>query len=47
MSARVGRKVPDLDAPANDRSGLQKPLLSDHFGKRILLRSRPDDAVYR
>lgn len=46
MSARVGQKAPDFNAPAYYRGSFKNVQLSDHFGKWILLCFYPGDFTF-
>lgn len=46
MTARVGQKAPDFNAPAYYRGGFVNVQLSDHFGKWILLCFYPGDFTF-
>ena len=46
MSARVGQKAPDFNAPAYYRGSFGNVQLSDHFGKWILLCFYPGDFTF-
>ena len=46
MTARVGQKAPDFNAPAYHQGGFTNVHLSDHFGKWILLCFYPGDFTF-
>lgn len=46
MTARVGQKAPDFNAPAYHRGSFTNVQLSDHFGKWILLCFYPGDFTF-
>jgi peroxiredoxin (alkyl hydroperoxide reductase subunit C) len=46
MSARVGQKAPDFQAPAYHKGKFTSVKLSDHFGKWILLCFYPGDFTF-
>jgi hypothetical protein len=46
MTARVGQKAPDFNAPAYFEGGFKNVQLSDHFGKWILLCFYPGDFTF-
>jgi peroxiredoxin (alkyl hydroperoxide reductase subunit C) len=46
MTARVGQKAPDFNAPAYFKGGFTNVQLSDHFGKWILLCFYPGDFTF-
>ena len=46
MSARVGSKAPDFNAPAYYQGGFTNVQLSDHFGKWLLLCFYPWDFTF-
>ncbi len=46
MTARVGQKAPDFNAPAYYRGGFVNVQLSEHFGKWILLCFYPGDFTF-
>ena len=46
MTARVGQKAPDFEAPAYDKGSFTRVKLSDHFGKWILLCFYPGDFTF-
>ena len=46
MSARVGQKAPDFNAPAYYRGSFTNVQLSDHFGKWLLLCFYPGDFTF-
>jgi len=46
MTARVGQKAPDFNAPAYYRGGFTNIQLSDHLGKWILLCFYPGDFTF-
>ena len=46
MTARVGQKAPDFNAPAYYRGGFTNVQLSKHFGKWILLCFYPGDFTF-
>jgi hypothetical protein len=46
MSARVGQKAPDFNAPAYFNGSFTNVQLSDHFGKWILLCFYPGDFTF-
>ena len=46
MTARVGQKAPDFQAPAYHKGAFTGLKLSDHFGKWILLCFYPGDFTF-
>ena len=46
MTARVGQKAPDFQAPAYHKGGFINVKLSDHLGKWILLCFYPGDFTF-
>ena len=46
MTARVGRRAPDFNAPAYYNGSFTNVQLSDHFGKWILLCFYPGDFTF-
>jgi peroxiredoxin (alkyl hydroperoxide reductase subunit C) len=46
MTARVGQKAPDFNAPAYYRGSFVNVQLSEHFGKWILLCFYPGDFTF-
>ena len=46
MTARVGQKAPDFNAPAYFKGGFTNVQLSDFFGKWILLCFYPGDFTF-
>jgi peroxiredoxin (alkyl hydroperoxide reductase subunit C) len=46
MTARVGQKAPDFNAPAYFEGSFTNVQLSDHFGKWILLCFYPGDFTF-
>jgi peroxiredoxin (alkyl hydroperoxide reductase subunit C) len=46
MTARVGKKAPDFNAPAYHQGSFKNVQLSDHFGKWILLCFYPGDFTF-
>lgn len=46
MTARVGHKAPDFNAPAYYKGGFTNVKLSDHFGKWIVLCFYPGDFTF-
>ena len=46
MTARVGQKAPDFNAPAYYRGSFTNVQLSDHFGKWIMLCFYPGDFTF-
>ncbi len=46
MTAHVGGKAPDFNAPAYYQGGFTNVQLSDHFGKWILLCFYPGDFTF-
>ncbi len=46
MTARVGQKAPDFNAPAYHKGTFSNVQLSDHFGKWILLCFYPGDFTF-
>jgi peroxiredoxin (alkyl hydroperoxide reductase subunit C) len=46
MTARVGQKAPDFNAPAYYQGSFKNVQLSDHFGKWILLCFYPGDFTF-
>ncbi len=46
MTARVGQKAPDFNAPAYHNGGFTNVQLSDSFGKWILLCFYPGDFTF-
>jgi peroxiredoxin (alkyl hydroperoxide reductase subunit C) len=46
MTARVGQKAPDFNAPAYHKGTFKNIQLSDHFGKWILLCFYPGDFTF-
>jgi len=46
MTARVGQKAPDFNAPAYFNGSFTNVQLSDHFGKWILLCFYPGDFTF-
>jgi peroxiredoxin (alkyl hydroperoxide reductase subunit C) len=46
MTARVGQKAPDFQAPAYHKGSFSAIKLSDHFGKWILLCFYPGDFTF-
>ena len=46
MTARVGQKAPDFQAPAYLKGEFTSVKLSDHFGKWILLCFYPGDFTF-
>jgi peroxiredoxin (alkyl hydroperoxide reductase subunit C) len=46
MTARVGKKAPDFNAPAYYRGSFRNVQLSDHFGKWLLLCFYPGDFTF-
>ena len=46
MTARVGKKAPDFNAPAYYQGSFKNVQLSDHFGKWILLCFYPGDFTF-
>ena len=46
MTARVGQKAPDFNAPAYHQGTFKNVQLSDHFGKWILLCFYPGDFTF-
>ena len=46
MSAMVGRKAPDFEAPAYHQGTFTNVKLSDHLGKWILLCFYPGDFTF-
>jgi len=46
MTARVGQKAPDFQAPAYYKGAFTNVKLSDHFGKWILLCFYPGDFTF-
>jgi peroxiredoxin (alkyl hydroperoxide reductase subunit C) len=46
MTARVGQKAPDFQAPAYYKGAFTSVKLSDHFGKWILLCFYPGDFTF-
>ncbi len=46
MTARVGQKAPDFNAPAYHEGTFKNVQLSDHFGKWILLCFYPGDFTF-
>ena len=46
MTAKVGKKAPDFNAPAYFKGSFTNVQLSDHFGKWILLCFYPGDFTF-
>jgi peroxiredoxin (alkyl hydroperoxide reductase subunit C) len=46
MTARVGQKAPDFNAPAYYKGSFSNVQLSDHFGKWLLLCFYPGDFTF-
>ena len=46
MTARVGQKAPDFNAPAYYKGSFTNVQLADHFGKWILLCFYPGDFTF-
>jgi hypothetical protein len=46
MTARVGQKAPDFEAPAYHKGSFTSVKLSDHLGKWILLCFYPGDFTF-
>ncbi len=46
MTARVGQKAPDFNAPAFYKGSFTNVQLSDHFGKWLLLCFYPGDFTF-
>jgi hypothetical protein len=46
MTARVGQKAPDFQAPAYYKGAFTNVKLSDHFGKWIMLCFYPGDFTF-
>jgi peroxiredoxin (alkyl hydroperoxide reductase subunit C) len=46
MTARVGGKAPDFNAPAYHKGGFTNVHLAEHFGKWILLCFYPGDFTF-
>ncbi len=46
MTARVGQKAPDFNAPAYFNGGFTNVQLSDHLGKWVLLCFYPGDFTF-
>ncbi len=46
MTARVGEKAPDFNAPAYYKGSFTNVQLSDHFGKWLLLCFYPGDFTF-
>jgi peroxiredoxin (alkyl hydroperoxide reductase subunit C) len=46
MTARVGKKAPDFNAPAYYRGNFENVQLSDYFGKWLLLCFYPGDFTF-
>jgi peroxiredoxin (alkyl hydroperoxide reductase subunit C) len=46
MTARVGQKAPDFQAPAYYRGAFTNIKLSDHLGKWVLLCFYPGDFTF-
>ncbi len=46
MTARVGQKAPDFNAPAYYRGGFTSVKLSDYLGKWVLLCFYPGDFTF-
>jgi peroxiredoxin (alkyl hydroperoxide reductase subunit C) len=46
MTAQVGQKAPDFNAPAYYKGSFENVQLSDHFGKWILLCFYPGDFTF-
>jgi alkyl hydroperoxide reductase subunit AhpC len=46
MTARVGQKAPDFNAPAYYKGTFKNIQLSEHFGKWILLCFYPGDFTF-
>jgi len=46
MTARVGQKAPDFNAPAYFQGSFKNVQLSDYFGKWILLCFYPGDFTF-
>ena len=46
MTAKVGQKAPDFNAPAYHEGSFKNAQLSDHFGKWILLCFYPGDFTF-
>jgi peroxiredoxin (alkyl hydroperoxide reductase subunit C) len=46
MTARVGQKAPDFNAPAYYKGGFSNVQLSDYFGKWLLLCFYPGDFTF-
>ncbi len=46
MTARVGQKAPDFNAPAYYKGSFANVQLSDHFGKWLLLCFYPGDFTF-
>ncbi len=46
MTARVGQKAPDFNAPAYYKGSFTNVQLSDHFGKWLLLCFYPGDFTF-
>ena len=46
MTAKVGQKAPDFEAPAYHNGSFGSVKLSDHFGKWILLCFYPGDFTF-
>jgi peroxiredoxin (alkyl hydroperoxide reductase subunit C) len=46
VTARVGQKAPDFNAPAYYRGSFENVQLSDHFGKWLLLCFYPGDFTF-
>jgi len=46
MTARVGQKAPDFNAPAYFKGNFENVQLSDYFGKWILLCFYPGDFTF-
>jgi peroxiredoxin (alkyl hydroperoxide reductase subunit C) len=46
MSARVGQKAPDFQAPAYHKGSFTSVKLSDHLGKWIMLCFYPGDFTF-
>jgi hypothetical protein len=46
MTARVGQKAPDFNAPAYFKGGFTNVHLAEHFGKWILLCFYPGDFTF-
>jgi hypothetical protein len=46
MTARVGQKAPDFNAPAYYKGSFKNVQLSEHFGKWILLCFYPGDFTF-